>query len=231
MNKEKISSSNNFFISFNNKEKIIKKNILKKSKESLMIHQNKAKNFNNLEFARIIKSLTDQELNTLNYELALKIDKRTYLQYYWALLKKKHLILFSFLPQDDFNLITLKIVLFILSFSLYFTINGFFFRDETMHKIYKDNGVFNIIYQIPQILYSTLVSSVINIILKKLSLSEDNILKIKNEKNKYSFIRKSGKIKTCLQTKFILFFILTFYLCFSFGILFPVSVVYIKILK
>ena len=73
-----------------------------------------------------IKDLNDEELNKLEYEYAIIIDKRTYFQYYCSLLKKKHLILFSFYPANDYNLIAVKISLFLLSFSLYFTINGFF---------------------------------------------------------------------------------------------------------
>ena len=87
--------------------------------------------------------LNEQELNSLEYELAILIDKRTYFQYYWSLLKKKQLLLFTFLPSNDYNLFTLKFSLFLLSFSLYFTINAFFFSDDTMHKIHENNGSFN----------------------------------------------------------------------------------------
>ena len=83
------------------------------------------------------KSLTEYEMNFLNYELALRLDKRTYWQYYWSLLKQKHLILFTFLPVNDFNLSSLKIALFILSFSLYFTINGFFLKMKQCTKFIK----------------------------------------------------------------------------------------------
>ena len=153
------------------------------------------------------KSLNDQELNTLEYNIAISIDKRTYLQYYWSLLKKKQLILFTILPANDYNLLTLKISLFLLSFSLYFTINGFFFSDDTMHKIHEDNGSYNIIYQIPQILYSSVVSAVINMVLKMLSLSEKNILAIKQENDIKIAIRKSKGIEMCITIKFIIFFI------------------------
>ena len=51
-----------------------------------------------------------------------------------------------------------------------------------MHKIYEDEGSFNFIYQLPQILYSTMICSVINALVKSLSLSEKNILEIKQEK-------------------------------------------------
>ena len=117
------------------------------------------------------KIYTNRELNILNYKEALKYDKRTYFQYYVTLLFQKQLILFSFYP-DNYNLISIKIILFFLSFSLYFSINGLFFSDDTMHKIYEDKGSFNLLYQIPQILYSSLVSAVINTILKQLALSE-----------------------------------------------------------
>ena len=104
-------------------------------------------------------------MNSLDYNNAIKLDKRTYFQYYFSLLKKKQLILFSFYPNNDYNLIILKISLFLLSFSLYFTINGFFFNDDTMHKIYENESSFDILNQISIIIYSSLISSVLNIIL------------------------------------------------------------------
>ena len=52
-----------------------------------------------------------------------------------------------------------------------------------MHKIYKDQGNFDFIYQIPQILYSFIISVIINDIIIFLSLTEKDILSIKR-KNK-----------------------------------------------
>ena len=40
--------------------------------------------------------LNNQELNTLNYESALELDKRTFFQYYYGLIKRKQLIFFTF---------------------------------------------------------------------------------------------------------------------------------------
>ena len=154
-------------------------------------------------------NLNTAELNNLEYEKAILLDKRTYLEYYFSLLKKKHLILFTFLPTNDYNLMSLKISLFLVSFSLYLNINAFFFNDDTMHKIYEENGVFNIIAQIPQILYSTLISYIINMILKALSLSEKNILKIKDEKGMVRTVKKSKKIEKCIKIKFLFFFLIS----------------------
>ena len=154
-------------------------------------------------------NLNDQELNNLEYEIAVIVDKRTYCQYYWSLLKKKQLILFTFLPSNDYNLFSIKIALFLLSFSLYFTINGFFFSDDTMHKIHEEKGAFNIFFQIPQILYSSVISSIINILLKTLSLSENNILAIKKFQDIKVAQNKSKEIFNCIKLKFIIFFFLS----------------------
>ena len=209
-------TSKNKLNSTGNKKEINDLNIKgnKKKFNEKILNVDTEKNDENEKFGLYYKYLNDEEKNNLEYEKAVIYDKRTYFQYYFSLLKKKQLILFTFLPANDYNLIYVKIALFIVSFSLYFTINGFFFTDETMHDIYEDNGVFNILYQIPQILYSSIISSLINVLLKQLSLSEKNILEIKkleNDKNIQNN-EKVGKIQKYLKVKLILFFIFSFLL-------------------
>ena len=163
-------------------------------------------------------NFTDRELDDMDYEMALIYDKRTFYQYYWAELKQNQLIIFTFLPMDDFNLMYVKIALFIISFGLFITINGFFFSDETMHKVYEDNGAFDIIYQIPQILYSSIISSFANVLLKNLSLSDNNILELKKD-TYYSIHKakiKARQIERCLRIKLIIFFILSLLLMLFF---------------
>ena len=163
-----------------------------------------------------VKELNDEEINSLQYLNALVLDKRTYFQYYISLIKKKQLIIFTFFSSNDYNLLSLKISLFIVSFSLYLTINGFFFNDDTMHKIYKDSGSFNLIYQIPQILYSSIISMIINMILKWLSLSEKDILIIKQEKDINLIISKSKDTEKRIKNKFNIFFIISLLLMLFF---------------
>ena len=129
-----------------------------------------------------IKDIIDKkdfELNSLDYEEALKLDHRNFFQYYISLIKNNHPILFSFCPYKDYNSRIIKIFLFFFSFSLDFTINTLFFNDDTMHKIYEDKGKFNFLYQIPQILYSTLISRFIDSLIKNLALSQDTIVDLK----------------------------------------------------
>ena len=156
------------------------------------------------------KNMTDRELNSLEYEDALKYDKRTFWQYYWTLLKQNQLILFTFLPSNDYNLVSLKIILFIMVLSVKVTINGFFFTDKTMHNIVERKGKFDIVYQIPQIIYSSLISIVIKIILQKLALTENIFLDLKKEKNLEKIKKEYKDAKKTLFIRFILFFIISF---------------------
>ena len=85
-----------------------------------------------------------------------------------------------------------------------------------MHKITVDHGSFDFIYQIPQILFSTIISAIINIVLKRLSLSGAQILSIKKEKKYNSALNKGKSILNCLKIKFIIFFVLSFLFIFLF---------------
>ena len=161
-------------------------------------------------------SMNDQELNSLDYKKALIYDKRTYFQYYWSLLRKKHMIFFAFLPANDYNLQYLKISLLLLSFSLSLNINGFFFSDKTMHKIYEDEGAANYLYQLSEIIFTTIISSVISLVLRKLSLIEDTILKIKKKRKSNKSIEKLRKAHKCIKIQFVIFFVLSFLLLFFF---------------
>ena len=84
-----------------------------------------------------------------------------------------------------------------------------------MHKIYEEEGYFDFIYQIPQMIYSSLISIILNNLINFLGLYEDDISEIKNYKNK-----KVKKLKNKLHNikiKIILFFIITYVLLFAFG--------------
>ena len=83
-----------------------------------------------------------------------------------------------------------------------------------MNKIYEENGSYNFIFQIPQILYSTLICTAINIIVKTLSLSEKNIVELKREKGNILF--KAKKLINCLTIKFVFFFLISFIFLISF---------------
>jgi len=86
-----------------------------------------------------------------------------------------------------------------------------------MHKIYTDKGSYNLVYQLPQIIYSSIISAVLNGIIKILGLSERNILNFKkikisaNDANK-----KIQELLRILKIKFAFFYFISFALLFMF---------------
>ena len=141
---------------------------------------------------RQIMKYIDEEMNHLKFILALKHDKRTYWMYYASLLRTKHAIIFSFFNNNDYNAPIIKMDLFFINFALEFAVNALFFNDKTMHKLYEDEGKFDFIYQLPQILYSYIISLIIGMLLELLALSQDNISDFK-EKRKKKFVDKEPK--------------------------------------
>ena len=81
-----------------------------------------------------------------------------------------------------------------------------------MHKIYEDEGIFNLMYLLPQIIYSSLISTVINYLVNYLSLSEEKIIEIKHENNIDLLNEKAINTKKFL--KFNSFYFLLFALFF-----------------
>jgi len=92
------------------------------------------------------------------------------------------------------------------------TINAFFFTDNTMHQIFVNKGKLDLSYHIPQIIYSSLISSFVNTILRLLSLSENNILSIKKERQMNKSYKRAKEVKAYIRIKFIVFFITSFIL-------------------
>ena len=154
----------------------------------------------------------EEELNRMDYKDALIYDNRSYWQYYLSLLKKKHMVLLTFASINDYNVFLLKFSLFVLSIALFFALNTLFFRDSTMRQIFADRGKYNFLYQIPQILYSTLVSSLMTFILKKLSLSQNELIAIKREPNKKKANKLADISKRWMKIKFYLFFFIGLFL-------------------
>ena len=100
-----------------------------------------------------------------------------------------------------------------------------------MHKIYEEKGFFNLINQLPQILYSTLISAFINMLMKKLALSGMEVIELKKKKDKEEALQKSCDLYKILTIRFNFFFIVALIFLIFFGIIYLHFVQFIKILK
>ena len=149
------------------------------------------------------------ELNILPFMEALKYDKRKSKEYYCSLIIFKQILIYSFLNYTDYTPNIIKKFIFFLAFALHYTINAIFFNDNIMHKIYTDNGNYNIIYQISFICYSSIISIIIlRVIMHTLILVEKNILEIKIQKTKLLAMKQKKISLKCIMIKYSIFFVL-----------------------
>ena len=154
----------------------------------------------------------DEEINDLSYNEAIQYDKRTFCQYYISLLRTQHNLLCVFFNNNDYNSGIIKIDLFFISFTIEYTINALFYNDDTMHKIYESKGQFDFETQIPIIVYSTLISMILNSPLNFLALSNNAIINFKQSIEKNDIIERAKNLINKLTCKFILFFVLSYLL-------------------
>ena len=211
-------------INLNDGIKIIKNKFQNHKRKKFISHQNnisiididstkniKGNKCNSIRKKPINNNLNyiDDELNDLDYKKAIKIDKRNYWQYYLSLLKTKHLFVFSFITNDDYNSKIIKIYLFFYTFLIDFAVNVIFYTDSTMNKIYVEEGSFNFIYQIPQMIYSSLITTVLNYIITTFGLLQGDILKIKYCDLKI-VEQKTKSVLKCIKCKIVIFFIIAF---------------------
>ena len=158
------------------------------------------------EFIKRVLRLTDTELNDLDYKQALKYDHRNYKEYYMSLLKTKH-ILMVVCNKRDYNSMIIKLYLFFFSFSSNYAMNALFFDDDAMNEIYEEKGEYNFIDQAPQIIYSFILSYILDNIFNFLALSEDDALNLKHEKifNRIEIVK--SETMSGYKIKFAFFFL------------------------
>ena len=99
-----------------------------------------------------------------------------------------------------------------------------------MNKIYIDHGKFDLLYNIPQIVFSSLISYGLDSLIGYLSQSEQDVIRIKNhinkkiskkedksKKNKIKFSFLIKKVLYKISIKFVFFFLVSFIIVLIFG--------------
>ena len=211
--KKSDSRKNSIFSMDNNNNNDIK-NIKKKSKRNKkkssikIVDDSTKKRIKSLDYP-IKNNIPDCEMNSFDYSEALSYDNRTYFQYYKSLLKVKQLFIFAFFPNDDYNSRLIKIGIFVFSFNIHYATNFVYFLNEKIiHKIYENNGKYDVIFFLPFIVITFVISHIITIFLKIIFLSDSNIIDIKKQK-KFSHSQEAiSSIRRKLVIKYIMFYII-----------------------
>jgi len=94
--------------------------------------------------------------------------------------------------------------LFFFNFATFFFVNTLFYTDETIAR------GFDFIHDLPSIIYSTIISAVINQIINLLTITESSFITYRNESKKENVLQLASDLKRNFKIKFTIFFILDF---------------------
>ena len=154
-------------------------------------------------------TMTEEDLNSVDYDTAVEFDKRSYWKIYLSLLKMKQLFVFTFYTSTDHNLRIVKIALFILFISFYLAFTALFFNDDIMREIYNYKGNTIAAIHVTIIILSSLCCLIMNLLIRFISLSERDIHKSMEEKNPDKRAALLEGIKRKLKKKIIILFIIS----------------------
>ena len=149
---------------------------LKKGK-SIKMFKNKNIKFNceNIDIEEYLKP----DLDEMDYEDALKYDKRKFCEYFGEKLKEKQIIMNTFYNKEDLRPMSIKIILFLLNIDLYFVINGLFFNEEYISQLFnsdKEETFFSFLPRsINRFIYTFMVGIIVGIIIDCMFIEESRI--------------------------------------------------------
>ena len=185
-NSKSLNSLKNEVLLINQKNSsLTSKSTKKMSKEKLLFNDN-SKN-DNLGLAKLNKAklLCDnidmedylkQDLDDMEYDDALKLDKRDFCEFFIEKFKQKQIIMDTFFNKENLIPISIKIILLLLNIDLYFVINGLFFNEEYISELFnsdKKETFFSFFPRsISRFFYATLVSFVVGIIIDCIFIEE-----------------------------------------------------------
>ena len=189
-----------------------KKSMMNLVSNNLIHNSNKKKNKLNIMNIEEEKDLDNFELNALDYEEACDLDKRGFCMMYWSALMREHLFLFTFLSFTDYNLFVIKLERFITLVCIEMSFNGLFFVHESMHRKYINHEEFTFVQKIPQLLFTLIISHIIEVLLCFFGLTDTHIYEIKDLKEREKKGKKVFDIIEKMKNKLVFFFIITFLL-------------------
>ena len=226
-NNEKLNLKKNNFITS------IDENLNKTENSSFKTRSNKElkNNLTSEEIENKKKKMKElkYDLGNLKYEDALIFDNRTIKQKYWDYLLQSQIILSHFYAELILELRYIKIIVLLIDLSLQFFFNCFFYTDKYISDVYHRNGVISFFSDLPKVIYSILISFLVNTLLKLLSYYKDDLYEIVFKENNFKiYWEKSNKVLNNFYYRINIFIIIVLvfelfflYYCTAFCAVYP----------
>ena len=221
--------NNNINKSINNNKNKMNKSINKELnnklsgsiKKSIKIENNedKATNLDVKSDSSQLYDYSNDELNEMPFDKAIKKDKRHFCSYYCNILLVSHIILNVFCRQSDYNLFVVKLGLLFLTFPINLTFNILFFTNKSIKLTYikSMDDITAFWDNIANTVYSSILSLVFLMILKLLCLTHNSVRKLRKIKDVNKAKEESVCVFRCIKFRIFIYFILSFAFIIGFG--------------
>jgi len=162
-----------------------------------------------------IEEFLKTDLEDMDYDDALRRDKRTFCAYYLEKIQTEQMILNTFCHKEYLKPIPIKIILLVLQVELYFFINGLFYNEEYVTKIFEleKDSFWNQTWRfLDNLFYAFLVGVIINYVIEFFFIQEKKIrVTLKREKDNLLILKyEMVQIIKDLQKRFLSFIIVSF---------------------
>ena len=226
--KEDLNNKSNEEQSSNNNIFIFKKKLSIKEKDT-QTKQNKIKSnkFKVNDVSINKKAFFDDYLSTslddLDYEDAVKNDKRSFCKYIGESIISNQMLVSIFFNTEPLRPISIKIIFFNLTLDLFFTVNGLFYSESYISEIYhSENEKFFSFFprSINRFFYTAIVNLIINLFIDCFFIEEKKIKGIFNrEKDNFGNLKiEIRKLILKIKKRYLCFFIMNFCLLILFFI-------------
>ena len=153
---------------------------------NINIKKQKITNYINIQREKILDINIEEFLKTsydsMDYDDIIDDDKRTFCQYFVEKIKNNQTIINSFFIFEFTKSKSIKILIFLLTIDLYFLINGLFYSDSYISKVFnstqKETTFSFVTRSTNRFVYSTIVGNIISFIMQFFTVEEINIKKV-----------------------------------------------------
>jgi len=214
--KELISKNICSFIPRNSCDNINKSDIIleSKNKENKEIYDIENNNINKINIDINIEDYLKTDLDDMDYDDAVRCDRRKFCQYFWEKMKTEQIILSTFFNPEILKPLPIKIILFILNIDLYLIINGLFFNENYISDLLNSNDdtISSFINRIlDRIVDITITGVIINYIIEFFFVEDNKIKKLFKREKENELILKYEMVQLIKNTytKYNIFIIIT----------------------
>ena len=151
----------------------------------------------------------------MEYEEAIIRGKISFIRIYWLYLVDSQIILGTFCNENYLDLFVIKLSFLVFTFEISFLLNALFYTDDYISEAYHNNGILDFVSGLPKSIYSFIATLIITNLLRMLSSSKNELMKIIRYNfrfNNYLYLIKAKlkKLRNKLSLKNNFFYVIIF---------------------